>query len=740
MRAHDASPLLPRHADDAPRETRATTTTTSRADDDVEVGPAGVTPATIRGAMCATTRRARRGMNALASASSRVVSCADDEVCERRTRRVRTAALCAIGALAIAGGARRGAGSSAVTPASARLGDGTSFLGKSTAGVGGVDARGIEDVLRGNVVDVSRLDYGVGARFLRPVSPDSVGGKAVKWSEEYKDVTSPQLPTGVHKSSSTKPSVAAAATKIFHRDDAAPAARDVADVSDLMSELTMTTDTNVAKGNVRWDDDDDDKGSLGREHPSKHSSLLDELMIKPPLAKNFANDDDDDGRTRSHSKRTTRDRRIDDDDASKGGKHSILNGRPFEEISLRGTSRASGRAGQYPSAYPSSDRASSRYPASTKSSGYPSSHSSHSSKSYPSSHSKSNDWESSFPHSSSKSSRDYVDDDEPQHGRHKWYKQSDLLDLGEYDAETVDDFKYGEGLDLPDGDAIKKVVISAEDDDDVSRTKVMDVMDRYPSDDGVNTARAAQGKEQHHLDHLLDDLRTDVKLAKSHKRDGGDDDDEKKPRHHDNDDDDEKKKRHHDDVKSLANKLDKDVEDDLKSLMSKRSSEEKREPRNDEAESLDWSDDASTKSSSGTKVGKMSKEVAAKYLSKVKGHNSKTHAEIKRTMPRLGAVEEESEYEDEAVKAFSTSEDHVQRRATAAKLVEAATVANDDISSQSHSAGLGSTHKWESQRFKPATEEEIKNGGAWRKVFAKIFRGKASYDKARGEIFQDSGK
>jgi hypothetical protein len=133
----------------------------------------------------------------------------------------------------------------------------------------------------------------------------------------------------------------------------------------------------------------------------------------------------------------------------------------------------------------------------------------------------------------------------------------------------------------------------------------------------------------------------------------------------------------------------------------------------------------------------MSKELAAKYLSKVKGHNSKTHAEIKRSMPRLGAIEEEneSEYDDVAAKVET---DHMQRRATAAKLVEAATTANDDLSTQAHSAGLGSTHRWISQRFKPATDEEIQHGGAWRKVFAKIFRGKASYDKARGEIFQES--
>ena len=799
MVAHDTSPLLPRHVD-----ARALDAMRTFGDDHAS----GVTDATTGDGLSSTTRGARRAMHALASTTTHVLSCVDEDVCERRTRRVRTAALATIGALAIAGVARGGVvGSSSSTVAtSARLGQGLSFQGSAIAGIGAAESRGIEDVLRGNVVDVTKLDYGFGARFGRPVSPDSVGGKAMKWQEEYKDVTSPELPTGEHKT----PSAAASSASKFSFNDAPRKSRGSSDVSDLMSDLTMTTESKAAKSKIRWnddDDDDDDDANLG-QHTSKHGSLMDELL-KKPTAKGLVNkkddddedkkkkltttrvkssrsiddDDDDDQRRSSHVVKSTHDRRDDDRDI-KGGKHSILNGLPFEEISLRGTrttNRASGRAGAFPSAYPSSDRESARY------SSYPSSQSS----SYPHHASKSHDDDaSSYPHHTSKFHDDDYDDDEPKK-RHRWYKQSDLLDLGEYDPETIDDFKYGEGLDLPDGDAIDKVDINADDDDvDMSRTKIMDVTDLYPSDESAypshdrahpshdsaypshdsaypshdsaypshkkrggypsddddsgypNTARAAQGKERNHLDHLMDDLRLDVKLATSRKRDIDDDDDKKMRR---SNDDEKKKTRRSDDdddkdVKSLAKKLDKDAEDDLKSLKSRaRSSDNGREPKRDKTESLDWSDDteSSSKSSSGTKVGKMSKELAAKYLSKVKGHNSKTHAEIKRSMPRLGAIEEEneSEYDDVAAKVET---DHMQRRATAAKLVEAATTANDDLSTQAHSAGLGSTHRWISQRFKPATDEEIQHGGAWRKVFAKIFRGKASYDKARGEIFQES--
>ena len=794
MVAHDTSPLLPRHVD-----ARALDAMRTFGDDHAS----GVTDATTRDGLSSTTRGARRAMHALASTTTHVLSCVDEDVCERRTRRVRTAALATIGALAIAGVARGGVvGSSSSTVAtSARLGQGLSFQGSAIAGIGAAESRGIEDVLRGNVVDVTKLDYGFGARFGRPVSPDSVGGKAMKWQEEYKDVTSPELPTGEHKI----PSAAASSASKFSFNDAPRKSRGSSDVSDLMSDLTVTTESKAAKSKIRWndddDDDDDDDGANLGQHASKHGSLMDELL-KKPTAKGLVNDKDDDDKKKkltttrvkssksidddadaddqrrsTHVVKSSRDRRDDDRDI-KGGKHSILNGLPFEEISLRGTrttNRASGRAGAFPSAYPSSDRESTRYSSypSSRSSSYPhhtfKSHDDDES-SYPHHTSKShNHDESSYPHHTFKSHDDDYDDDEPKK-RHRWYKQSDLLDLGEYDPETIDDFKYGEGLDLPDGDAIDKVDINADDDDvDMSRTKIMDVTDLYPSDDSAypshdsaypskkkrggypsddddsgypNTARAAQGKERNHLDHLMDDLRLDVKLATSRKREIDDGNDKKTRR---SDDKEEKKTRRSDDdddkdVKSLAKKLDKDAEDDLKSLKSRaRSSDNEHEPKRHNAESLDWSDDteSSSKSSSGTKVGKMSKELAAKYLSKVKGHNSKTRAEIKRSMPRLGAIEEEneSEYDDVAAKVET---DHMQRRATAAKLVEAATTANDDLSTQAHSAGLGSTHRWISQRFKPATDEEIQHGGAWRKVFAKIFRGKASYDKARGEIFQES--
>ena len=807
MTLGDRAPLLPRHVEDA---------NDARARANERAG--GRTPSSrrARDVLATTTTEAYEAIEALRRRTGDAFTSVDDDGCARRARRVRGTAACALGALAIAGvasgSAKREGGIALRRERMAALGGGVQFGGALSSG-------GIADVLRSNVVDVNKLDYGSLAEFeFHPVSPDSVGGKAREWQEKYKDVTSPELPTGLRKVP-VKTTVEAPVKTIKGEGDA----------SELVNALAWTSGDKVNKVSWNDDDDDDDEGAtLGkRTHSSRDSDMdsgfsLDELMLKSGQKGWAADDDDDDFPTRSTSRSSRSSLKDDEDDDEKVSKHSILNGHPFEEISLHGTtgSRSSGRAGAYPSDsrsgadtddeypnYPSHSTHTSSYPShstSTRSTSYPShssSYPSHSS-SYPS-HSTST-HSSSYPsHSTSTHSTSY-----PSHARastspshehelpqkrtsHKWYKDSDLLDLGEYDPETIDDFKFGEGLELPDGDAIEKVDIDT-DRDDISRTKIADTTDSWSSNNGddddssypsrKDTSRASQGVEKKHLASLMDDLKIDVDLAtsnrkvvslhsnektktveslakdldkeaeedlkslrKSSMRDDDDDDDRKKSSSRDDEEDDIRRKSssRNDDDDDIGRKS--SSRDDDNANVGKKSSSRndddddigRKSSSRDEADSLDWSDDSSA--STVTKVDKMSKEVAAKYLSKVKGHNSETHEEIRRTNPRLGAVEEEEEYDD-ASELQKTLGDHSQRRATAAALVEAATLANDDISSQSHSASLGGVHRWFSQRFKPATDEEIQKGGAWRKVFAKVFRGQSSYDKARNEIFQEGSE
>ena len=131
----------------------------------------------------------------------------------------------------------------------------------------------------------------------------------------------------------------------------------------------------------------------------------------------------------------------------------------------------------------------------------------------------------------------------------------------------------------------------------------------------------------------------------------------------------------------------------------------------------------------------MSQATAAKYLSKVKGHNEKTHAKLRRSIPRLGAEEEE---DDEAYRVIDEgSEDgHNIRHENVAKVVEAAEMQNEaSASGIPHEAALGRKQS-ERHGLQPATTAELQQGGAWRKVFNKVFHGnRASYEKARQQIF-----
>jgi hypothetical protein len=163
--------------------------------------------------------------------------------------------------------------------------------------------------------------------------------------------------------------------------------------------------------------------------------------------------------------------------------------------------------------------------------------------------------------------------------------------------------------------------------------------------------------------------------------------------------------------------------------------------------SLDWNDGAPeskasthtmsrSSGTSGAKVGKMSEAAAAKYLSKVKGHNEKTHEKLRRSIPRLGVEEEDVNDAYDAIDEDSEEDGHNIRHENVAKVVEAAEMQNKASGSGiSHEAALGRKQS-ERRGLQPATSEELQQGGAWRKVFNKVFHGnRASYEKAREQIF-----
>jgi hypothetical protein len=72
----------------------------------------------------------------------------------------------------------------------------------------------------------------------------------------------------------------------------------------------------------------------------------------------------------------------------------------------------------------------------------------------------------------------------------------------------------------------------------------------------------------------------------------------------------------------------------------------------------------------------MSEAAAAKYLSKVKGHNEKTHEKLRRSIPKLGVEEEVNDAYD-AIDEDSEEDGHNIRHENVAKVVEAAEMQNE---------------------------------------------------------------
>ena len=326
-----------------------------------------------------------------------------------------------------------------------------------------------------------------------------------------------------------------------------------------------------------------------------------------------------------------------------------------------------------------------------------------------------------------------------------FYKASDLLHLGEYDQATIDDFRYGRGLVPRDGGS-KSTGITVSTDVDVAN---------YPSGGSsypggrtsYPTAKTGKhsggGDDALDLDEFMSSLKVDSagahKHVESRKRlqkekvdastsklstsDWSGDEDSTEPSVKKSSFASKTKASKPKQAKALSTSdWSEEVED------TPRSSTKSKVSASSKDASMDWDDESeeSEGDNSGRKIGKMSKADAAKYLSKVKGHNTKTHAKLRNTIPKLGAMELDDLY-DEGPQFDQTEEDgHNMRHRTIAKVVEAAAAEGSPIE-----ASLG---RKQSTTIEPASHDEMMKGGAWRKV---VFGGRngQTYRKVRTQIF-----
>ena len=93
-----------------------------------------------------------------------------------------------------------------------------------------------------------------------------------------------------------------------------------------------------------------------------------------------------------------------------------------------------------------------------------------------------------------------------------FYKQKDLLDLGEYDQDTIDDFKYGRGL-TPRGGSGRLDGLTVDTNIDISNYPATDGSHAYPS----RSARTGKHEEENvDMDDLMSSLQVTSKDASKH--------------------------------------------------------------------------------------------------------------------------------------------------------------------------------------------------------------------------------
>ena len=763
MAMDDRAPLLPERARDV--ETASGSGRPGRRE------AAGTRARDVAIAIGDACERAKARANAILGA------CEREEVCEGRTRRVRTAAAATLGAMMIC------AARATTTGASAR--------GVASLGEGGGDWT--SELVRDNALDVRTLDFGdFQTDVAREVDPDRTGGLAKRWALDYAEVTQPEVaydphfspPSTIHHhatihhsrhhhasaaigaSQAAVPAAVPIALARFETPVARPAAPKNADfVGDFVGDIVNLIKTgsgekqyenapdlgkpsklsdDISLADLMVDADDAEKHKAGKswvreepkaktvEHKSNdkassaegketHVKHADNPTKKSTMKSTVKHSEADDSRLKSSHASSKKSNKLDsmvfnELSFNRKKKPTSLKERVQSHLD-RLMSRTRGRS--------SRDERSSRGSGKLK----------------------------QYPH------HIYDVDENDANDVNVFYKQKDLLDLGEYDQDTIDDFKYGRGL-TPRGGSGHLDGLTVDTNIDISNYPATDGSNAYPS----RSARTGKHEEENvDMDDLMSSLQVTSKDVSKHverrKRDRAAEN-KKKPsskasRLSDDDWSDEplstSKESPHKSKKASA-LSDDDWSDEpkttRKTAVRPSSSASTRKKATTKSKSLDWSDapeptaKASTHTQSrssdrsGAKVGKMSEAAAAKYLSKVKGHNEKTHEKLRRSIPRLGVEEEDVNDAYDAIDEDSEEDGHNIRHENVAKVVEAAEMQNEaSASGFSREAALGRKQS-ERRGLQPATTEELQQGGAWRKVFNKVFHGsRASYEKAREQIF-----
>ena len=729
-----------------------------------------------RGRMLMTVETLRDGLTttstALNAMRTKVMTMRDEEeVCARRTTRVRRVTLAATGVLALC--------CAAASSASGSSRNGAAIGGRRPAlGEDSVDAA-LDNLFETNRISELKLEYGDKVR-VRPVDPSRTGGKAKKWAEEYKDVIEakesydPDFGREGHifdrHASDLDTEIFSANEPIGHHDAAGGASAaalqggdefdalstglsDSVEIDDSLVVGLGSKEHDIDMGDLMVDADSvsehikkrktekssDGGGSSKKERSNgKKASTADE------------NDHEDDDHLSKRAKSTTRDKRHQSkqkhtkiqEKQSTASRADAIKDMSFDEIGLK-TSKKS----LMQQIKDLKERL--KHPKSAKSR---------------------RGRLSQYPHHSKD------EDENDENDSEVFYKKSDLLDLGEYNQATIDDFKYGRGLEPRHSGAIHSLTV---DDVDVSN---------YPSSGGGSVhypSRTASAGDIENdpdaLQSLMSSLHVTAKKANSHTKL------RKKQQKVEHAVDERREKREDAKVAKKAGSLDWGSRGGSKRADALDwSGASTKESGASAKGTLDWSDEASSsephklsvksakknsvktksaktakhvesskqkhefpssssqskpKGERSTKIGRMSKETAAKYLSKVKGHNEETHKSLKRVNPKLGATKKSSVpvdddlYED----APSTSEvrlpkEHNERHKTVAEVVEAAAQEQET----SNEAALGRKRS-AVHHLKHATQAEVQRGGAWRRIFSTIFRGK-EYSAAREHIFSNSNE
>ena len=702
--------------------------------------------------------------------------CDEEEVCARRTTRVRRVTLASTGVLALC----CAAAASGSTRAGAGIG--TNHRRPALGGESSVDSA-LDDLFTTNRISELKLEYGDGVR-VRPVDPTKTGGKAKKWAEEYKDVIEAKEtydPDFGREGHVFDRHARGLDTEMFSANEpigqhnavggasggAAPQGGDEFDALSTGLSDSVEIDDSLVVGlgakehDIDMDDLMVDAGSVS-EHikkgkKEKSSGAKKEERSNSKKSSSSDDDDEDEHRASKGAAKSTRDKHKESKQQhyakkkvqkkpSAASRADAIKDMTFDEIGLK-TSKKS----LMQQIKDLKERLK-----------------------HPKSANRRRGRLSQYPHHS----KDQDENDE--NDSEVFYKKSDLLDLGEYNQATIDDFKYGRGLEPRHSGTIHSLTV---DDVDVSNYPSSgDGSVHYPS----RTASAGDiENDPDALQSLMSSLHVTAKKANSHAKS------RKKQQKVERAADERQEKREDAKVAKKAESLDWGSGGGSKSAdaLDWSGASTKKSGSSTKKDALDWSDGASSSASHklsaknskktntavkakstktakhvdespkhkhesssssssssqsnkpkgerSTKIGRMSKEMAAKYLSKVKGHNEETHKSLRRVNPKLGATKKSSVpvdddlYEDASPTTSETRlpKEHNERHKTVAEVVEAAAQEEET----SHKAALGRKPS-AIHHLKHATAAEVQRGGAWRRIFSKIFRGK-EYSAAREHIF-----